>query len=137
MIITNLHVQNILRAYSKQLSFKPKISKGKQESIIQKDQISLSAEGKKMWMIDKIAKELINQIVSGEERKDTAKEILNLLSEEYGHPLDVIKDDGKGFLFRKLDNEKGDSSFLPPSENDKLEKRLFEITKAMIYQKLA
>lgn len=136
MIITDLHVQNILRAYSKQLSLRPKVSNKQEKSTTQKDQISLSIEGKKMWVIDKIAKELINQLVSKKERRDIEKEILNRLSEEYGYPLEVIKDDGRGLIFRRVEKE-GDNSFLPSSENERLEKRLFEITKEMIYQQLA
>lgn len=137
MVIPDLQIQNILKAYSRQLSLRSKISKEKNEkNIIQKDKISLSAEGKKMWLIDKIAKEIIIQIGNGGERTDTINEVLNRLSEEFGHPLEVIKEDSKGLVFKVVDKE-NNSMFLSQSENERLEKRLFEITKAYIYQQLS
>ncbi|MGQ9720124.1 MAG: DVU0524 family FlgM-associated protein [Candidatus Jordarchaeum sp.] len=139
MVIPDLQIQNILKAYSRQLSLRSKISKEKNEkNIIQKDKISLSAEGKKMWLIDKIAKEIIMQIGNGGERTDTLNEVLNRLSEEFGHPLEVIKENSKGLVFKVVDKEnEANSMFLPQSENERLEKRLFEITKAYIYQQLS
>lgn len=138
MIITDLNIQNILRAYCRQLSVRTKNLKDKNEkSYFQKDQVSLSSEGKKMWVIDKIAKEIVTQLANNKERPDISKEILNRLCEEYGHPLEVIKDDGKGIIFKMIDDEKEPNSlFLSPTENEKLEKRLYEITKDLIYKQL-
>ena len=138
MIITDLHIQHILNAYSKQLSIRPRISKDKDnKNIIPKDQITLSTESKKMWVIDKIAKEIILQLANGGEKSDTGKEILNRLSEEYGHPLEITSDDGKGIMFKVLEGEKeGEKLFVSPAENEKLKERLLDITKTIIYQQL-
>lgn len=140
MIITDLHVQHILRAYSKQLSSKPRISPKErvEKNISQKDQVTLSPESRKIWVVDKIAKEIISQLANGGERTETAKEILNRLSEEYGRPLEILSNEGKELIFKvRTEENDGKQITLPPSENKRLQERLLEIAKTIIQQQIA
>ena len=138
MIITNYHVQHILKAYSQQLSVRSRISKDKaNRNIQQRDEITISQESKKMLIVDKITQGIISQLTEGSERKDTGREILNRLSQEYGRPLDVAANNGQGIAFRVL-SEKGDGviEYLSSSENEQLKNRLFDITRSMVYKDL-
>jgi hypothetical protein len=140
MIITDIHVQQVLKAYSRQLSSRPRLSNREKvdRDLSQKDQVTLSTESKKMWIVDKIAKEIISQLARGGERSETAKDIINRLSQEYGQPLEITSDEGNGIIFKVLGGEKDDKNLsLSPYENKRLQERLFDITKTVIYQQLA
>jgi len=140
MIITDIHVQQVLKAYSRQLSSRPRLSNREKvdRNLSQKDQVTLSTESKKMWIVDKIAKEIISQMARGGEHTETAKEIINRLSQEYGQPLEITSDESNGIIFKLLGGEKDDKNLsLSPSENKRLQERLFDITKTIIYQQLA
>ena len=90
-----------------------------------------------MLVIDKIAHEMITQLASSSERNDTSREILNRLSREYGRPLDVAANNGQGIIFKMLsETGEGVTSYLPSSENEQLEKKLFDITRSIVYESL-
>jgi hypothetical protein len=135
---TNLTVQHILKAYSQQISARSRQVKGRvDKKIVQRDEVTISETSKKMLTVDKITNEIIAQLVDGTERNDTSRRILKQLSKEYGRSLDVSANDSKGLSFKVL-NEKEDRilEYLPATENEKLEKRLFDITRSMIYDDL-
>jgi hypothetical protein len=138
MTIIDFHVQHVLKAYSQQLSVRSRISKDKSDrAIVQKDEVTLSQESKKMLIIDKIASGIVTQLSDGSPRSDTAREILNRLSQEYGRPLDVGTDDGNGLSFKVIsDSGEGVVEYLPTSENEKLKRRVFDIAQSVIYKNL-
>jgi len=138
MILTDYHVQHVLRAYSQQLSVKSRISKEKTvKNANQKDEVTLSMESKKMLIIDKIANEMVTQLASGSPRNFTAQTILKRLSQEYGQPLDVSSGDGQGMTFKVLsENNDRVKQYLPPNENSLLEKKLYEMAKVFINEQL-
>lgn len=135
MIIADFHVQHILKAYSQQLSVRSRISKdrvNKQDG--QKDEVTLSKESKKMLVVDKIANELISQLTNGSQRNETSQTILNRLSQEYGRPLDIDAGNGKEIVFKILGDADGEvKEYLPPSENEQLKKKLFDIAHTIVY----
>ncbi len=138
MIISDYHVQHVLRAYSQQLSVKSRISK---EKIVkhtgQKDEVTLSKESKKMLIIDKIAQEIVAQLTNGSPRNETGKAVLQRLSQDYGQPLDVSTDNGQGIIFRVLGEANGGvKEYLAPAENSMLKKRLYEVTKSFVNEQL-
>jgi hypothetical protein len=138
MIISDYHVQHVLRAYSQQLSVKSRLLK---EKVVkhagQKDEVTLSRESKKMLIIDKIAEEIVAQIASGSPRNETGKAVLKRLSHDYGRPLDVSSDNGQGMAFRVLGEANDEiKEYLAPAENSLLKKRLFEVTKSFVNEQL-
>ena len=138
MVITNYHVQHILKAYSQQLSVRSRVSKDKvSKNVVQKDQVTLSPESKKMLVVNKIAHEMVTQLANSSERNDVSREILNRLSQEYGRPLDVATDDGQGIVF-KVVSETGEGATAQPSssENEQLKKKLLEITRSVVNESL-
>lgn len=138
MIISDYHVQHVLRAYSQQLSVKSRISKEKiARNVGQKDEVTLSKESKKMLIIDKIAEEIVTQLTNGSPRNETGKAVLQRLSHDYGRPLDVSSDNGQGMLFRVLGEANGGiKEYLAPAENNLLKQRLYEVTKLFVNEQL-
>ncbi len=138
MILTDYHVHHVLRAYTQQLSAKSRISKEKlAKQAGQRDEVTISKESKKMLIIDKIAEEIVSQLVSGSPRSETGKAVLERLSKEYGQPLDVTSEDGRGIIFRVLSEESGGfKESLSPEENKFLKQKLFEVTKSFIHEHL-
>lgn len=138
MILTDYHVQHVLRAYTQQLSTKSRISKEKlAKQAGQRDEVTISKESKKMLIIDKIAEEIVSQLVSGSPRSETGKAVLERLSKEYGQPLDVTSEDGRGIIFRVLSEESGGfNKSLSPEENKFLMQKLYDVTKSFIHEHL-
>lgn len=137
MIITNYHVQHVLRAYSRQLADGPRVSRDKLTKMTQKDEVTLSAESKKMLMVDKIVNQLILQLRDDQERNETGQEILKRLSQEFGKPLDVGSDNGNGLTFKILNpSNGGPAEYVSPAEAEALKKKLFEIARSVVYEKL-
>ena len=138
MIIGNFQVNSVLKAYSQQLSVRSRSSKAKiGKDTTQKDEVTLSQEGKKMLLVDKITKEIVSHLTTGSERSHTSREILDQLSQDFGHPLEVDTDNGNGIAFKVL-NEKGDgvTQYLSSAENEELKKKLFDIAQSMVYANL-
>ncbi len=138
MILTDYHVQHVLKAYTQQLSVKSRISKDRLgKNVGQKDEVTLSRESKKMLIVDKIAKEIVDQLANGSQRNETGKAVLERLSQEYGRPLDVVMDDQQGMVFGVLSgNQGGIIEYVPPAENELLKQRLVEVTKTFIHEQL-
>ncbi len=138
MILTDYHVQHVLKAYTQQLSVKSRISKDRLgKNVGQKDEVTLSRESKKMLIVDKIAKEIVDQLANGSQRNETGKAVLERLSQEYGRPLDVVMDDQQGMVFGVLSgNQGGITEYVPPAENELLKQRLVEVTKTFIHEQL-
>ncbi len=138
MEITNFYLQHVLKAYSQQLSNRARVSRDKaREMTLQRDEVILSQESKKKTMADKVVLQLISQLTGHTERNETALEILNRLSQEYGHPLDVSPNDEEGIVFKVLSETSGEvTGYLPPEENEKMKKRLLEVTRSIVYAHL-
>jgi len=139
MIITNYHVQQVLKTYSQQLSARSRASRSRSgKDTGHKDEVTLSQESRKMLMVDKIVKETIAQMANGLNRSETNKAILDQLSQEYGRPLDVDAQSGNGISFKVLtETGEGVLEYLSPQENEQLRRRLFDIAQSFVYRKLA
>ena len=134
MVITNYYLQHILKAYSQQLSNRSRVSGDKARKMTtQRDEVILSQESRKKMVADKVVLELISQLAGHTERNETALEILNRLSQEYGRPLDLSASE-EGIVFGILSEPSGEVlGYLPPEENEKMKKRLLEVTRSIVY----
>ena len=138
MTIINYSVQQILRTYHQHLNDRSRLSKEKgYKKVIQQDDVTISQESKKKLLTDKITQEITNQFLGGAERNETMQAIINQLSQEYGKPLDVSSDDEQHLVFKVLHKENGgETGDLSPAANEQLKKRLFDITKSIVYDNL-
>lgn len=138
MTITNFDVQQVLRTYHRQLAEKTRLSREKvYRKTLQRDSVTISQESKKRLLTDRITQEITNQFLSGSERNETMEAIMSRLSQEYGKPLDVSTDDGQHLVFKVLSKGNGqEAGNLSPAENEELNKKFIDITKAIIYNNL-
>ena len=118
----------MLRSYSRQLAKKSGASKvNKWITQSRTEDVMISPEGRRRLLADKIAREMMNQVMGGTELSPMVRSILETLAQEYGHPLKVLHDGEKGIIFKKLDRTDGNMKPLSPSENEGLKERLIEI----------
>jgi hypothetical protein len=138
MVITSYHIQNILRTYSQQLSEGTRLARTrKMDKVDRDDFVKISTEARKRYMIEKISQEMVQNLGSGLERNNTAEEILNRLSREYGQPLDVDLKEDQGLVFKIKGRDDGQvPESLSPAASEQLKTRLMDITKAVISNNL-
>ena len=137
-MITNFNVKQILRTYHRQLAEKTRLSRKKvYRKLLPQDSVTLSPEGKKGLLADRITQEIVNQFLNDSERNETMQAIMSRLSQEYGKPLDVSADGGQNLVFKVLPKEPGqEARDLSAAENEQLKKILIDITKSIVYSNL-
>jgi predicted HAD superfamily phosphohydrolase len=137
MTITNFDVQQVLRTYHRQLAEKTRLSREKvYRKILQQDSITISPESRRRLLTDRITQEITNQFLGGSERNETMDAIIGRLSQDYGKPLDVSTD-GQNLVFKVVSQGTGQGAEnLSPAENEQLNKRFIDITKAIVYDNL-
>ena len=131
----NFDLQKVLRTYHRQLGEASRLSRKQvNERSAQQDSATISQERMKRLLTDRIAQEIINQILAGAERNETSEAIMSQLSKEYGKPLHVGTD-GQNLAFKFLRNGE-EAKNLSPAENAELNKKFIDITKAIVYTNL-
>jgi hypothetical protein len=137
MVITSYHIQNILRTYSQQLSEGTRLARTrKMDRVDRNDLVKISTEARKQYMIEKISQEMVQNLGSGLERNNTAQEILNRLSQEYGQPLDVALLENQGLIFQIRQDSSPVRETLSPADSEQLKTRLMDITKTVVSNNL-
>ncbi|MDP3030373.1 MAG: DVU0524 family FlgM-associated protein [Deltaproteobacteria bacterium] len=140
MTITNYHIQNVIRAYGQQISRTHNLNKVQRtEEQEQLDRISISAEAKKRQVIKDVASEVIDRLTHKQNWSGFEREILNKLSQEYGRPLDIQKEEtGSNIIFKVIDEEDREVvKCLSFEDSEYLQKRLFELTELVVQENMA
>ncbi|MDD5452537.1 MAG: hypothetical protein PHT49_11640 [Desulfovibrionales bacterium] len=140
MTITNYHIQNVIRAYGQQISRTHNPNKVQRtEEQEQLDRISISAEAKKRQVIKDIASEVIDKLTHKQNWSGFEREILNKLSQEYGRPLDIQKEEtGSNIIFKVIDEKDREVvKCLSFEDSEYLQKRLFELTELVVQENIA
>ena len=133
----NFDLQKVLRTYHRQLGEASRLSRKQvNKKSAQQDSATISQERMKGRLTDRIAQEIINQILAGAERNETLEAIMSQLSKEYGKPLHVGTD-GQNLVFKVLGKGNGEEAEnLSPAENAELNKKFIDITKGIVYYNL-
>ncbi|HED00357.1 MAG TPA: hypothetical protein ENN18_08235 [Proteobacteria bacterium] len=140
MTITNYHIQNVIRAYGRQISHTHNLNKVQQnEEQEQLDRISISAEAKKRQVVKDIASEVIDRLTHKQNWSGFEREILNKLSQEYGRPLDIQKEGtGSNIIFKVIDEKDREVvKCLSFEDSEYLQKRFFELSELVVQENLA
>lgn len=140
MNITNYHIQNVIRAYGQQISRNHNLNKVQlTEEQEQLDHISISAEAKKRQVVKDIASEVIDRLTHKQNWSGFEREILNKLSQEYGRPLDIQKEEtGSNIIFKVIDEKDREVvKCLSFEDSEYLQKRLFELTELVVQENIA
>ncbi len=138
MVISPFYTQNVLKAYSQQLSVKSGIARVKKTPVISRDQVEISTESKNKYLANKISQEMVNNLTRNSTRDSIAQEILNKLGQEFGVPVDVVANPGQGLTFKLLKENGGEpAQDISPAENDLLQNRIFDIARITVYDHLS
>lgn len=138
MTITNLQVQNIIKAYRVHSAVRSRLAREKvSRNVIPRDEVTFSVESKKRLLSEKITQGVMQQVLRGAERNETIEKALSQLSQEYGMDLRFDIENEETIVFKASDPQSpGEIRQLSPEENQALKGRLFDITKALIYSNL-
>jgi hypothetical protein len=139
MQIPSYQMHNVLKVYSRQLSEnKPQPqtrSSGRKTG--EGDRITISAEGKRKAIIDRVAADVVDRITRYGPREDLDHEVLNRLRIEAGSEAESSPADSGQFVFNVIgDDDRKQTSSLPLETSDFLTQRLEELAKEAVEKKL-
>ncbi|MFH2090850.1 MAG: DVU0524 family FlgM-associated protein [Pseudomonadota bacterium] len=109
MQIPSYQIQNVLKVYSRQLSQGKILSRNKFGSAdkISADSVSISSEGKRKAIIDKVAANIVDRIITEGPKEKTEEIITSQIEQELGKKINFNKDKNQ-FTYTVIDenNEK-------------------------------
>ena len=131
MEITSYHVNNILKAYGKQLSLSRRGPKHKELSPVNRSEnITISGEAKRQSVIEKVTADIVDRIVHSGPQNAMEKEAFQALENEYGHELVTEEVGNMELVFKVIDKDNGEEiKTLSLEDSNVLKSRLEEITK--------
>ena len=134
MHISTYQVNNVLRAYGKQLSLSKRGARNKNVMPPNRsDSITISAEARRKAIIEKVTTDIVERIVRFGPQDVTEQEAFRELEDEYGNNLVLEEDKGPDLVFKVIDKDKGEETRTLSIEDSKvLRDRLEEITKTKV-----
>ena len=134
MAITAYQVQNILKTYARQLARGHRLARAKNKGSYPY-QLRVNVQARRRQVIEKITAELIDNIGManfGSALDDVELLAMRTLSQEYGKPLLLVKDDITGTFRFQIQTQDASVQELGEEESAKLENRLYDITQTII-----
>ncbi len=109
MQIPSYQIQNVLKVYSRQLSQGKILSRNKFGSANKgsMDNVTLSSEGKRKAIIDKVAANIVDRIITEGPKEKNEEKITSQIERELGKKINFTKDKNQ-FTYTVIDenNEK-------------------------------
>lgn len=109
MQIPSYQIQNVLKVYSRQLSQGKMLSRGKFGSINKPsaDSVTISSEGKRQAIIDKVAANIVDRIITEGPKEENEEHITTQIEKELGKKINFTRDKNQ-FTYSVIDenNEK-------------------------------
>ncbi len=132
MVISTYQVNNVLRVYKGQLRQGKMSNQANIGENRAPDKINISAEAKRLAVIDKVAADIYNKITQHGPHDGVEKEVFGKLENQYGGHLTIAKRDTNELLFKEID-EKGETvRSLSLEDSQFLSHELKEITKETV-----
>lgn len=133
MQVAAYHVDNVLRAYSKQLSLSKRTAGNKNVAEPNRaDNISISAKARRKAVVEKVTADIVERIVRYGPQEDLEQAVFKQLEDEYGINL-ALDEDSTELTFKVVDKEKGEETRILSIEDSRLLKdRLEQITRTKI-----
>lgn len=93
MQIPSYQIQNVLKVYSRQLSQGKLLSKGKfgAANKVSADSVKISSEGKRQAIIDKVAANIVDRIITEGPKEKNDAQITGQIEKELGKKIDFTK----------------------------------------------
>ncbi len=109
MQIPSYQIQNVLKVYSRQLSQGKILSRNKFGNVdkISADNVTLSSEGKRKAIIDKVAANIVDKIITEGPKEKNEEKITSQIERELGKKINFTKNKSR-FTYTVIDenNEK-------------------------------
>jgi hypothetical protein len=109
MQIPSYQIQNVLKVYSRQLSQGKILSRNKFSGANKPsaDSVTISSEGKRKAIIDKVAANIVDRIITEGPREKNEEKITSQIEKELGKKINFAKDKNQ-FTYTVIDenNEK-------------------------------
>ncbi len=93
MQIPSYQIQNVLKVYSRQLSQGKLLSRNKfgSNNRVSADSVSISTEGKRQAIIDKVASGIVDRIITEGPKEKNDEQITDQIEKELGKKIDFSK----------------------------------------------
>ncbi len=93
MQIPSYQIQNVLKVYSRQLSQGKLLSRSKfgAATKVSADSVNISSEGKRQAIIDKVATNIVDRIITEGPKEKNDEQITDQIEKELGKKIDFTK----------------------------------------------
>lgn len=94
MQIPSYQIQNVLKVYSRQLSQGKILSRNKfgNANKVSADSVTISSEGKRKAIIDKVAANIVDRIITEGPKEKSEEKITHQIEQELGKKINFAKD---------------------------------------------
>ncbi len=105
MQIPSYQIQNVLKVYSRQLSQGKILSRNRSTAgnTLSADNVSISSEGKRKAIIDKVAANIVKKIITEGPRKKSEEQIASQIEKELGKKINYDRDKNQ-FTYTAVDS---------------------------------
>jgi hypothetical protein len=138
MQIPSYQIQNVLKVYSRQLSQGRILSRGKFNSANQPsaDSVTISSEGKRQAIIDKVAANIVDRIITEGPKEKNEEIIAGLIEEELGKKINFTRDKNQ-FTYTVIDENNTKKTHTLSVEDSKfVVKRMTELAREVAHKNM-
>ena len=131
MQIPSYQIQNVLKVYSRQLSQGKILSRNKfsQANKISADNVTLSSEGKRKAIIDKVAANIVDKIITEGPKEKSEEKITSQIEQELGKKINFSKEKNQ-FTYTVIDeNNEKVTHTLSVEDSNFIVKRMTELAR--------
>lgn len=134
MQIPSYQIDNVLKVYSKQVSRGKVIERQKSLNVKPTaDKITLSSEGKRESIINKVATDIVERITNYGPQSEMDRDITAQLEKELGREFSYGKKENSDFIYNAIDeNNQKTQNTLSMEKPDSVTRRLEEIAKEAV-----
>ena len=138
MQIPSYQIQNVLKVYSRQLSQGKIMSRNKfgDAGTNSADSVTLSSEGKRQAIIDKVAANIVDRIITEGPKEKTEEKITSQIEQELGKKINFTKDRNQ-FTYTVIDENNQKSTRTLSVEDSKfIVERMTELARQVADSKI-
>lgn len=132
MQIPSYQIQNVLKVYSKQLSQGKMLSRNNKFGVANKvsaDSVTISSEGKRQTIIDKVAANIVDKIITEGPKEENEAQITDQIERELGKKINFSKDKTQ-FTYTTIDDNNNKSTkTLSVEDSQFVVKRMTELAR--------
>lgn len=136
MQIPAYQIHNVLKAYSRQVSQNKLNSAARSNaSSIPVDKISISAEGKKQGVIDKVAADIVQKITTNEHNQKIEKDLVDKLGKELAQKINFSGTSDENFSYYEINGNSKTKTTFSFNELDNTKKQMEDLAKDLLTDK--